>query len=135
VFEPDPPIFVEAPPDPEPPAPPDTTVTQVGPTTTKRIKLKPAIYGVRARVRTSKRGTIALYLSFRVRRSVTVGAQALRRRAVVSSSGLKRFKAPRGKLVLKLDRRHWPTRIRFVSPRPAPRAAAVPKQPSARGQR
>jgi hypothetical protein len=133
VFEPDPPIFVEAPPDPEPPAPPDTTVAQPGPTTTKRIKLKPAIYNVKARVRTSKGGTITLELSFRVRRKVTIGAQALRRSTVVSSTGLKRFKAPRGKLALKLDRRHWPTRIRFVSPRPAPRPTVAPKQPATGG--
>jgi hypothetical protein len=133
VFEPDPPIFVEAPPDPEPPPPPDTTVTQVGPTTTKRVKLKPAIYGVKAKVRTGKQGSVSLYLTFRVRRRVTIGVQALRRRTVVSSSGLKRFEAPRGKLVLKLDRRHWPTRIRFVTPRPAPRPTTLPKQPAVTG--
>jgi hypothetical protein len=133
VFEPDPPIFVEEPADPEPPPPPDTTVAQIGPTTTKRIKLKPAIYGVRARVRTSKRGSVTLNLTFRVRRRVTIGVQALRRRTVVSSSGLKRFEAPRGKLVLKLDRRHWPTRIRFVTPRPAPRPTTLPNKPAAGG--
>jgi hypothetical protein len=35
----------------------------------------------------------------------------------VSSSGLKHFTGKRGQLALKLDPRHWPTGIRFVTPR------------------
>jgi hypothetical protein len=123
VFQPDPPIFVELPPDPEPPPAPDTTVTSAGPKTTRQVRLKPAVYGVTAKVET-KRGIITLKVKFKVRRAVTIGVQALRSSRVVSSSGLKRFTAPQGRLALRLDRRRWPTRIRFVSP-PAKAGAAL----------
>jgi hypothetical protein len=49
---------------------------------------------------------------------VTVGLEALRKGKVVSRSGMKHFKGKRGTLVLHLNRRHWPTRIRFVTPKP-----------------
>ena len=116
VFQADPPIFVELPPDPEPPAPPDTTVIRPAAPLTPAVALKPAIYGVRSKVVTSKRRTYTLVVTFKVRRPVTIGVEALRRNKVVSRSGQKRFGRPAGKLVLRLQRRRWPTRIRFVSP-------------------
>jgi hypothetical protein len=129
VFQPDPPIFVEAPP-PPPPPPPVTTVTQVGPTTTKKIKLKPAIYAVRVHVKTDRHGAVTLYLTFKVRRTVKIGVEALRGRKVVSSSGVMHFTGPRGRLALKLDRRRWPTRIRFISPRPGGVVASLSAPPA-----
>ena len=53
---------------------------------------------------------------------MTIGVEALRGRRIVGRSGLKRLRPSRGKLVLRLDRRRWPTRIRFVSPKPAAQA-------------
>jgi hypothetical protein len=126
VFEADPPIVVELPPDPEPAVTAAPTVTQPGSTTTKRIRLKPAVYAVRSKVSRSRRGTVTLVISFRVRRPVTIGLQALRRRTVVSSTGLRRFRGDRGRLQLRLNRRRWPTRIRFVSPAEKKPAVAVP---------
>ena len=131
VFEADPPIFVELPPDAEPPVPPSTTVTQPGPVATRQVRLKPAIYDVRSKVVASKRRRYTLEIRFRVRRTVTIGVEALRGRKVVGSSGLKRVRAPRGKLTVRLDRRRWPSRIRFTSAAPATTAptATPPKAP------
>jgi hypothetical protein len=117
VFEPDPPIFIEAPPDPEPETPPPTTVTQSAPAQVKSVKLAPAIYGVKAKVQAGRRGGLFLYVTFKVRRPITIGVQALRRKKVVSSSGFKHFRGKQGTLVLRLDRKRWPTRIRFVTPK------------------
>jgi hypothetical protein len=119
VFRPDPPIYIEAPPDPEPPEPPPTTVTRSEPAVVKSVKLKPAIYAVKAKVRAGRRGGLYMYVTFKVRRPVTIGVQALRRKKVVSSSGLKHFKGKQGTLVMKLDRKRWPTRIRFVTSKSA----------------
>jgi hypothetical protein len=119
VFAPDPPIFIEAPPDPEPPEPPPTTVTQSAPAAVKSVKLAPAIYNVKAKVLAGKRGGLYMYVTFKVRRPVTIGVQALRREKVVASSGLKHFRGTKGTLVMKLDRKRWPTRIRFVTPKGA----------------
>ncbi len=104
----DPPILVlEPPPPPLPPAPP-ATVTE-----TSRVKLPPAIFGVRTKLH--GRHKLSLYLSFRVRRPVTVGAQALRRGHIVSEARPRRFTGKRGLLILELDRRRWPTKVRFVA--------------------
>jgi hypothetical protein len=105
----DPPILVLEPPPPPPPPPPPATVTK-----TRRVKLPPAIYGVRAKLHVHGRHNLSLYLSFRIRRPVTLGAQALRHGHVVSEARPRRFTGHRGQLILKLDRKHWPTKVRFV---------------------
>ncbi len=104
----DPPIVVLEPPPPPPPPPPPAAVTTV-----HRVKLPPAIYGVKARLHGKHR--FSLYLSFRVRRPITVGAQALRRGRIVSEVTPRRFTGHRGLLILKLDRKRWPTKVRFVA--------------------
>jgi hypothetical protein len=98
------------------------------------VRLKAAVYGVKAKLH-HKGGRLRLEITFKVRRPVTIGVEALRKTKVVSRSGLKKFTRKTGKLTLKLDRKHWPTRIRFVTPpakpgattTPAPRIAAVPR--------
>jgi hypothetical protein len=132
----DPDIFVDEPPPPEPPPPPDTTVTQQGSTTNKTVKLKAAVYHVVAsKARRIRGGRFVLEVRFRLRRPVTIGLQGLRRGKVVISSGFKRFTGTRGKLTLKLDRRHWPTRLRFVMKSTGARGGALPEYPLAPGAR
>jgi hypothetical protein len=104
----DPPILVLEPPPPPPPSPPPATVTR-----THRVKLPPAIYGVKASLH--GKHSLSLYLSFRIRRPVTIGAQALRRGQIVSEARPRRFTGRRGLLILRLDRRRWPTKVRFVA--------------------
>jgi len=104
----DPPILVLEPPPPPPPPPPPATVTK-----TRRVKLPPAIFGVKAKLH--GRHNLSLYLSFKIRRPVTIGAQALRRGHVVSEARPRRFTGHRGLLILKLDRKRWPTKVRFVA--------------------
>jgi hypothetical protein len=104
----DPPIIVLEPPPPPPPPPAPATVTE-----THRVKLPPAIYGVKAKLH--GRHSLSLYLSFRIRRPVTIGAQALRHGRVVSEARPRRFAGHRGLLILKLDRKRWPTKVRFVA--------------------
>ena len=104
----DPPILVLEPPPPPPPPPPTATVTK-----TRRVKLSPAIYGVKASLHGKR--SLSLYLNFRIRRPVTIGAQALRRGHVVSEARPRRFTGRRGLLILRLDRKRWPTKVRFVA--------------------
>jgi hypothetical protein len=84
-----------------------TTQTQAPP---RKVKLPPAIYGIHTRLRSSH-GTYTLYLTFKLRRPVTLGLEGLRGRKVVASTGLKHFKGRSGQLALKLNRKHWPTRL------------------------
>ena len=70
----------------------------------------------------SATGIITLHLSFRVRAKVAIGVQALRGKTVVSSSGIKHFAPKSGTLSLILSRKHWPTKLRFVTP-PAAKTA------------
>jgi hypothetical protein len=104
----------------EPPAvvvtPVVTTTTTTKATTTQR-KLPPAIYDIHDKLRRSSHGNYTLYVTFKVRRAVTIGLEGLRGRRVVTSTGLKHFNRPRGQLALKLDRKHWPTRISLVTPK------------------
>jgi hypothetical protein len=128
VFTEDPPIFVDEPPPPEPPVTPVETVTKPGPKQTRKVTQKAAVYSVKAgKPQRAKGGGFILYVSFRVRRPVTIGLQALRHGKVVSSSGLKRFKGKRGKLSLKLDRKHWPTKLRFVTKTGGTKSVALPQ--------
>jgi hypothetical protein len=58
-----------------------------------------------------------LIFQFSIRRPVTIGVQALRRNNVVASSGLRHFTGRHGQLALTLDRKRWPTRVRFIAPK------------------
>ncbi|MDA0163846.1 hypothetical protein OM076_26485 [Solirubrobacter ginsenosidimutans] len=113
----DPPIFVEDAPPPEPPpAPDEPPVITTVPTKPKRVKQKPSIYSPKvSKPRRIKGNRYVMVVTFRVRRPVTVGVQALRKNKVVSRSGLKRFKGKRGTLKLEITRKHWPTRVRFYT--------------------
>ena len=59
--------------------------------------------------------TLSLYLTFKVRRPTTIGAEALRRGRVVSVARPRHFTAGRGLLILNLDRRRWPTKVSFLA--------------------
>jgi hypothetical protein len=108
----DAPIFVfEPPPPPEPPSPPPTV------TESHSEKLPPAVYAVKVRLHTVKRHGhvyLSLYLTFKVRRPVTLGARALRHGRVVSVAKPRRFRPGTGLLILNLDRRRWPTKVGFI---------------------
>ena len=104
----DPPILVLEPPPPLPPPPPPATVTQ-----TLRVTLPPAIFDVKARLH--KGHHLSLYLSFRVRRPVTIGAQGLRHGHVVSEARPRRFAGRTGLLILELNRKRWPTKVRLIA--------------------
>jgi hypothetical protein len=114
VFTLDPPVYVQPPPVVVIQRP-SRTVHQRGKTKTK--KLAPAVFAVHNKLIAGRNGTLTLYITFRLRRPVTIGVVALRGHRIVSSSGLKRFRGRRGQLALKLDRKHWPTSIRFVTPK------------------
>ncbi len=82
------------------------------------VKPRPATYDVTATVATTKHdGHVNYYLriAFKLRRSVTIGAQALLRGHVVSEARPKQFKGHAGLLILRLERSHWPTKIRFIA--------------------
>jgi hypothetical protein len=123
VFQIDPTIYVQSPGVVAPPAVTVTTVT-VHKSVKKRVKLKPAIYDVKSsKPVVGRRGRITLTIKFKVRRSVTIGLEGIRGHKVVSSSGLRHFRPGPGHLALVLDRKHWPTRLKFISP-PAKKHAA-----------
>lgn len=110
--EDEPRILIE-PPAPEPPPEPPAVVP-----TTRSITLPAAVYDVKAKVHEVKRhGHVYLYLyvTFRLRRPVRIGAQALRRGHVVSAAKPRLFAGHTGLLILSLNRKHWPTKVNFVS--------------------
>jgi hypothetical protein len=110
------------------PAPPAPVIVQAPSTTTtnkkrKKITLKPAVYDVKARVATGPGSKFTLYLTFKVRRKVTIGLKALRGKRVVGVSGLQTFKGKTGTLKVVLTRALWPTKLEFVTPTPTKKAA------------
>jgi hypothetical protein len=105
---------------------PVVTTTTTKKTKTKKVKLKPAIYAIHSRVVPSAGGTYTLYLTFKVRRPVTIGLQGLRDGKVVAATGLKHFKGHSGQLALTLDRDHWPTKLRLQTPKPSKKLADTP---------
>jgi hypothetical protein len=105
----EPPLVVIEPPPPES-APPAPSVL----TKTERVQLKPAVYSVRSKLHRVGH-SFSLYLSFKLRRPVTLGAQALRNGRIVSEARPRLFAGHSGLLILKLDRKHWPTKVRFVA--------------------
>jgi hypothetical protein len=123
----DPTIFVLPPPVVQLPPAQVTTVTQPGKPSVKHVRVKPAIYQVRARLLHRYR-RFTLYITFRVRRPVTIGAEGVLRGKVVASSGLKRFNGTRGQLVLVLDPHRWPKSIKWLLPRAGKATESVPAQ-------
>jgi hypothetical protein len=110
-----------------------TIVTVPGPITVtpkpgkpKKVKLPSPIYSIHSKVRPAARGAYTLYLTFKVRRPVTLGLEALRGHAVVASTGLKHFAGRTGELKLTLHRKHWPTRLRLITPHKGSSSASVP---------
>jgi hypothetical protein len=111
--EPDPVTFVLEPPPPSPAPEPPATVTK-----SKAVKLPAAVYDVKAKLHTATHNghvTLSLYLTFKLRRSVTIGAHALRHGKVVSVAKPRHFAGRSGVLILILNRKHWPTSVKFVS--------------------
>jgi len=109
----DEPIIELEPPAPEAPPEPPATVSK-----TRTVTLPPAVYDVRVKLHKTKRHgqlSLSLYLSFRLRRPATIGARALRHGHVVSIARARHFTGRTGLLVLKLDRRRWPTRVGFIA--------------------
>jgi hypothetical protein len=118
VFQPEPTLFVLAPPVVVPPPPPPTTVQQTAKPTKKRAKLLPAVYRIQKPVlQRMPDGTFLLKLSFRVRRKVRIGLEGLRGGRVVSKSAVKTFTGKAGTLVLRLNPRDWPTKLKFILPK------------------
>jgi len=82
------------------------------------VRLSPAIYDVKAKLHTTKRNGklyLDLYITFKLHRAVTLGARALEHGHVVSAAKPKRFAGHTGLLILSLNRKHWPTKVNFVS--------------------
>lgn len=114
IFEFPPPVVVPAP-------PAAITVTKTS-KATKVVKREPAaIYGLQ-KPEEGKLvdGFVTLSVSFRVRRKVRIGLEALRAHRVVASSGVKTFSGRRGTLALRLSTKAWPTSLKFIVPRRQP---------------
>jgi hypothetical protein len=115
VFEIDPTIYVQSPGVIPPAAATVTTVTTTS-KVIKRVKLKPAIYDVKAgKPSVGKGGRITLRITFKVRSPVTIGLEGIRGRRVVSSSGLRHFTHGTAHLSLVLNRKRWPTKLKFIT--------------------
>src|SRR5262249_53315933 len=107
---------------------PVVTTTTTKKTKTKTKKLKPAIYAIHSQVVRSAGGTYTLYLTFKVRRPVTIGLQGLRDGKVVASTGLEHFKGHTAQLALTRARTHGPPKLR---PRPPKRGKSLSDPPPA----
>jgi hypothetical protein len=112
---PEPTIYETPPPVVVPPPPVPVVIKTAGKTKRKSVKLPSPIYDVKvAKPKAAGHGSFALKMTFRVRRTVTIGAEALRGKRVVASSGLHTFHGKTGHLTLRLDRKAWPTGLKFV---------------------
>ncbi len=111
----DPIQYVVSPPVVVPPPPAPTTETKVEPETHETIHLKAPIYAIGHHL---DQATLTLYITFKVRANVTIGVEAFFHRELVSSSGLRHFRAgSTGQLSMRLELAKWPTRIAFVQPK------------------
>lgn len=111
-------VFVIAPPVVIPPPPAPTTVTTSTKPKHRTVKLPSPIYDVQApRLVRGHNGTYSLVITFKVRRKVRIGLEALRGGRVVSSTGLRTFTGKTGVFVLSVDPKHWPTKLKFILPR------------------
>jgi hypothetical protein len=115
----DAPILELEPPPPPPPPPPPATVSE-----SKKVVLPPAVYGVKAHLHGRRK--LSLYLTFKLRRPVILGAQALRHKRVVGVARTQHFTGRAGLLVIRLNRKHWPTSVRFVMPAQGTASALAP---------
>ena len=109
----DAPIIVIEPPLPEPPEPPPAPVTK-----TNSVTLPAAVYDVKAKLHTAKvhgKLILSLYLTFKLHRPVTIGAHALRHGHVVSVAKPRHFAGHSGQLILVLNRKNWPTNVKFFT--------------------
>src|SRR5262249_51485092 len=100
--------------EPPPPPPPSPPIINQTPSST----LPPAVYDVKVKLHTGKRRGrtyLSLYLTFKVRRSITLGAQALRHGRVVSVARAKTFSGHKGQLTLNVERKRWPTSVQFTT--------------------
>jgi hypothetical protein len=80
------------------------------------------VYAIKTKLRRRPGGrgqTFDLYVSFKVRRRVMLGLEAKHKTAIVAKTALQTFEPPRGGLVLKLSRAHWPTGLSFLTDTPA----------------
>ncbi len=109
--EPQPPAAEAPPPPPPVEAPPTVTRTHT-------VTLPPAVYDVKAKLHTAERNgqvQLSLYITFKVRRPITIGARALRSGHVVGQARPRHFAGHSGLLVLSLNRKHWPTKVSFFA--------------------
>jgi Big-like domain-containing protein len=100
---------------PPPPAPAPAPAPPVVAQTPTRDPL-PTVYAVSSKIHHGK--GLSIYLTFRLRRPVTLGAQALFRGRVISTAPLHHFTGKSGRLVLPVDVKHFPTALRFTGDTP-----------------
>lgn len=118
VITPEPTIFSIAPPVIITAPPPATTKYTHQKPKVNRVTLKPAVFDIgEPRVAKAAGGMYTLSLSFKVRRKVRIGLEAVRHGKVVSSSGLRTFTGTRGTLVVRLNPKAWPTGLKFILPK------------------
>jgi hypothetical protein len=114
----EPTLFEFAPPVVVPPPPQPILVSRRGRRRHKTVRLKPAVYDIhKPHLAAASRGSFTLTITFRVRRKVTIGLDAVRHGRVVSSSGLKTFFGAHGSLSVRVTRASWPTGLKFVQPK------------------
>jgi hypothetical protein len=102
---------------PEPPPPP-VAAPIVTPAPPQGARDESAtVYDVKSEL-TGRGRFLKLHLMFRLRRQITMGAQALRKNHVVANAPLKHFSGTSGQLVLNLDTEHYPTGLRFITDAP-----------------
>jgi hypothetical protein len=118
VFQQQPTIFEFPPPVVIPPPPAATTSTKTLKPKHKTVKLPAAVYDIQhPKLQAQPNGSFRLSISFKVRRKVVIGLEALHGKQVISSSGLKTFSGPKGTLAVTVSRSHWPTGLKFIQPR------------------
>ena len=123
--EPARPTDVDVPPAPPPASTPPTIVIQtpapaaapVAAKLTPSRDLPASLYDIRSKIRGHGR-TVELYLTFKLRRPITLGAEALRGRRVVASARLRTFTGASGEIVLRLNAKDYPTALRFTTDAP-----------------
>lgn len=88
-----------------------------GKTHYKTVHLPSPIYAITDSVSRSPSGAVTLTIAFKVRAKVRIGVEAFRNSQVVSTSGIRLFRAgTTGRLSLSLNPAKLPTRIAFLLP-------------------
>jgi hypothetical protein len=117
VVQPEPTIFVLAPPVVIPPPPVQKTKTKRAKTKHKKIKLSAPLYDIsKPKLHSRPDGTFTLSITCKVRRKVKIELEALHGKRVVSRSGMKTFTGRAGTLTVTVTRKLWPTGLKFVEP-------------------